>query len=320
MPNSITICMTRGGIVNIYVNEQLSDTISASHRCWSKYIGEYEGMIRPGSTIKLEAIPDEGMQFDKYQIFNYPIPPGEIMNVYQNPYVFTVYDKEVEIQVYFKEIPKPTATIHVNKAISYSISGHVMRFYKPVVHLLMPDGTEIVSFTPKINAEGKFGFRIYVDNKVCVSGSSYTTCGEKVMAKNQDVTVEFSTEEAFNQPYLLYKVSRGSQIFKCTTDKYSGSENSFSGYLITPDGRQIPIYSKPPTKTVTIKINVKSVGTPPLTVSAMVDGSKIGEIMVDAPGIYEIGSITLGPGIYIVNAVATDSKGNIAKDQKEFQI
>jgi len=324
MPNSITVCMTWGGKVEIYVNGELVDTLSPSHRCWSKYIGEYGGMVAPGSRITINAIPDEGMEFEKYEVFYFPIPDGEIREITQNPWSFTLYDREIRIEVYFREIPKPTATVHVNKAMAYTISGHVMRFYQPIVHLLLPDGAEVAKFAPPINASASFGFRVYIDNKVCVSGGRYTTCGEKVMSRNVDVTVEFENEEIFSQvisqPYLLYKVSRGSQVFRCTADPYSGSAAEFSGYLIAPDGRQIPIVKEVPRKVVVVRVNVISPGTPPTKVIAAIDDTKVGEITVEEPGTYEVGEVEVEPGRYVVKADAVDSRGLSGSDEREVEV
>ena len=178
MPNSITVCMTWGGEVEIYVNDELVDTLSPSHRCWSKYIGEYGGMVPPGSKITLKSIPEEGMKFQKYEVFYFPGP--DVIEVTENPWSFTLYDQEISIQVYFE--------------------------------------------------------------------------------------------------------------------------------------------TAPPTKVVKVKVRVISVGTPPTSISAKIDGTPVGEITVNTPGEYKIGEVELEPGTYIAKATAIDSAGKTAWDEKQVDV
>ena len=67
-----------------------------------------------------------------------------------------------------------------------------------------------------------------------------------------------------------------------------------------------------------VKVNVKSVGTPPTAITATYDETLIGKKTVNSPGIYEIGRVELQPGTYLIRAVATDSGGRTATAEKYF--
>ena len=179
MTNSITVCMTWGGKVEIYVNGELVDVLSPSHRCWSKYIGEYGGMVAPGSQITINAIPDEGWEFEKYYVEYFPIPDGYTIEVTENPWSFTLVDREQSIEVCFKKVTR---------------------------------------------------------------------------------------------------------------------------------------------KVVIVRANVKSVGVPPTTITATLDGDTVGEKNVDSPGVYEIGRVEVEPGTYTVKATAVDSAGCVATAEKTFNV
>ena len=107
MPHSITVCLETGGNVEIYVNGELERHLTSG--CWSSYIAP-GCPVQVGDQITLKAIPEEGMYFQKYEVFYFE--PLEIKTVTDNPWKFILPDREIAIYVYFTSTP-PTRPVKV---------------------------------------------------------------------------------------------------------------------------------------------------------------------------------------------------------------